>query len=64
MSFISSIIIPILEKELSVFSPELEKFILKLFANMAQEFIVYVEKKVGIIPCSVVTPTQSPPSAE
>ena len=58
MSFLSSIVIGMLEKELAAQTPEIEQMVLNLVGKLARDVIQYIEKKAGI------NPLQSPPLAE
>lgn len=50
MSFVSSVIIGMVEKELASQTPEMEAFLLNLLGTVAKDVVQYVEKKVGIMP--------------
>lgn len=50
MSFLSSIIIPAIEKQLAADSPEIATELLKSAARLGQAMIDYVETKIGFNP--------------
>lgn len=47
MSFMSSVVISFLEKELAAQAPEVSDYILKELSVLAQELVGYVEKKIA-----------------
>jgi hypothetical protein len=47
MSFISSAIISLLEKELATQTPEIEAYTLDLLSNVANDIVAFVEKKIS-----------------
>jgi hypothetical protein len=56
MSFVSGILISMIEKELTTQMPEVEAYALQMLGQLAKDIVLYVEKKAGIQP-SVTTST-------
>lgn len=48
MSFLSSMLIGIIEKEISAQAPEIEQYIIQLLQTIVSDLGQYVEKKIGI----------------
>lgn len=59
MSFISSVIINLLEKELAAQTPEIEAMALKFIGHLSSELIQFVEKKTGIASQIALNPIQT-----
>jgi len=49
MSFVSSVIIGMIEKELAAQTPEMEAFLVNMLGTVAKDLVQYVEKKVGAV---------------
>jgi hypothetical protein len=47
MSFVSGVVITMLEKELAAQTPEVEAYVLQLLGRVATDLVAYVEKKVN-----------------
>ena len=46
MSFVSGVVISMLEKELAAQGPEVEAYVLQLLGTLASDLVAYVEKKI------------------
>lgn len=56
MSFISGVLLNMLEKELSSHSPEVEAYVLGLLGEISADVMAYLEKKIGITPQAPLPP--------
>ena len=59
MSFLSSVFIGMIEKELASQTPEIEQFALQIVGTTAKDMVEYVEKKMGVS----AAPAQDPAPA-
>ena len=50
MSLFSTIILPELEKQLDVMSPQISEFLLNQLRILSLELIAYLEEKIDIVP--------------
>lgn len=54
MSFVSSVVIKMLERELAGQTPEIEAYALQFIGQIAGDLVAYVEKKVSAAPAQPV----------
>jgi hypothetical protein len=47
MSFVSGVVLNMLEKELAAQTPEVEAYVLQLLGVLAKDLVTYVEKKIA-----------------
>lgn len=47
MSFLSSVIIGMIEKELSSSTPEIEQYVLSAVGTISKDLVDYIEKKIA-----------------
>lgn len=47
MSFISGVLLAMLEKELAAETPEIEAYVLKVLGELSADVVSYVEKKIA-----------------
>jgi hypothetical protein len=60
MSFVSGVIISMLEKELTAQGPEVEAYVLQLLGTLSADIVAYVEKKMNPqAPAAVVQTSES-----
>jgi hypothetical protein len=57
MSFVSSVIIGMIEKELSAQAPEIAEYAIKAIGSVAADIVDYVEKKISSSPAPAQAPS-------